>query len=102
MCFGSSLLHRKNGKLEAILTQKDLQLNTQAKELDFILKDIEIMQKQIFQWQSFRESVENRLKGVDVRVLPDSSLSELFKDPTIIVEVTDPYSTKLDQGKKPK
>lgn len=93
---------QKNGKLEAILTQKDLQLNTQAKELDFILKDIEIMQKQIFQWQSFRESVENRLKGVDVRVLPDSSLSELFKDPTIIVEVTDPYSTKLDQGKKPK
>lgn len=93
---------KSNGRKQALLEQKDLQINAQAKDMEFILKDIEIMQKQIFQWESFRESVQNRLKGIDVRVISDEQLQPIFKDPTIVVEITDPYSTKLEKGKSTK
>lgn len=93
---------KSNGRKQAIIEQKDLQINAQAKDMEFILKDIEIMQKQIFQWELFRESVQDRLKGIDVRILPDSVVQQLYRDPTIVVEVTDPYSTKLEKSKPAK
>ena len=93
---------KSSGRKDAIIEQKDLQINAQAKDMEFILEDIEIIQKQIFQWNEFRESVQNRLKTLDLALVPDATLSKLYKDPTIVVEVTDPYSTKLGQGKPSK
>lgn len=93
---------KSNGRKQAIIEQQDLQITAQANDQEFITKDIQILQNQMFQMQGFRDAIENRLKGVDVRTLPDSTLTELFKDPTIIVEVTDPYSTKLEKGKPTK
>lgn len=92
---------KKNGKLEERVEQKDLQINAQAKDMEFILKDIEIMQKQIFQWDAVRSDFEKRLKNVDIALLSDGERTRMFQDPTIVLEVTDPYATKLGEGSRP-
>lgn len=92
---------KSNGKKQAIIEQQNLQISTIAHELEFVIKDMETVQKQIFQWEHFRESVQDRLKTVDVATIPDSDLQRLYKDP-VHVEVTDPYSTDVDKGKPSK
>lgn len=89
---------KSNGRKDATIEQKDLQINAQAKDMEFILKDIEIMQKQIFQWESIRSEFEKKLKSVDVALLSDSDRTRMFQDPTIVLEVTDPYSTKMGES----
>lgn len=91
---------KSNGKKQAIIEQQNLQINAIAHELEFVIKDMETVQKQIFQWEHFRESVQDRLKGLDLALVPDATLQQLHKDPTIIVEVTDPYSTKVGESSR--
>lgn len=86
---------KKNGKLEEQNKQKSLLIQAQA-------ADFRTFEAQMFRWDAWRESVQNRLKTLDIAMVPDTTVSELFKDPTIVVEVTDPYSTKLEKGKPAK
>lgn len=86
---------KRNGKLEEQNRQKSLQIQAQA-------ADFRTFEAQMFRWDAWRESVQDRLKGLDLALVPDSTLQQLHKDPTIIVEVTDPYSTKLEKGKPTK
>lgn len=92
---------KSNGRKDAVIEQKDLQINAQAKDMEFILKDIEIIQKQIFQWESIRSEFEKKNKSVDVALLHDDERTSMFQDPTIVLEVTDPYSTKLGESIRP-
>lgn len=89
---------KKNGKLEQQNKYKDLQINAKAQDFDFLIKDINILQNQMFQWQHRQDAIDARLKGVDVRILPDSELSELFKDPTSILKNTDYDPTQVGES----
>lgn len=89
---------KSNGRKDAVIEQKDLQINAQAKDMEFILKDIEIIQKQIFEWGSIRSEFEKKNKSVNVALLHDDERTSMFQDPTIMLEVTDPYSTKLGES----
>ena len=91
---------KSNGKKQAIIEQQNLQINAIAHELEFVIKDIEAVQKQMFQWEHFRESVQNRLKGINVATIPDSELQLFFKDPVSKPEDTHP--AKLEEIKLPK
>ncbi len=85
---------KKNGKLEEQNRQKSLQIQAQA-------ADFRTFEAQMFRWDQWREKVDARLKNINVATIPDGELQSMYKDP-VHVEVTDPYSTKLDQGKKSK
>lgn len=86
---------KKNGRLEEQNRQKALQIQAQA-------ADFRTFEAQMFRWDAWREKVDARLKGIDVRVISDDQLVNVFKDPTIVVEVTDPHSTQLEKGKSTK
>ncbi len=85
---------KRNGKLEQQLREKSALLNAQA-------QDFRTIEAQMARWDTWRESVQDRLKAINVATIPDSDLQRLYKDP-VHVEVTDPYSTKLGEGKPSK
>ncbi len=85
---------KKNGKLEEQNRQKSAFINAQA-------EDLRSLEGQMSRWDSWRETIDERLKGINVATIPDHDLQRVFKDP-VHVEVTDPYSSKLDQGKPSK
>lgn len=84
---------KKNGKLEEQNRQKSAFLTAQA-------EDLRTLEAWMFRWDSWREKVDARIKSIDVATIPDDQLQRMFKDPG--VEVTDPYSTKLEKGKPTK
>lgn len=85
---------KKNGKLEEQNRQKSLQIQAQA-------ADFRTFEAQMFRWDAWREKVDARLKSVDVATISDGDLQRMFKDP-VLVEVTDPHSTKLEKSKPAK
>lgn len=85
---------KRNGKLEEQNRQKSLQIQAQA-------ADFRTIEAQMARWDTWRESVQDRLKTVDAATMPDATLQLLYKDP-VHVEVTDPYSTSVDKGKPSK
>lgn len=82
---------KKNGKLEEQNRQKSLQIQAQA-------ADFRTFEAQMFRWDAWREKVDERLKAVDIATIKDDDLQRVFKDSTIVFEVTDPYASKI--GKK--
>lgn len=86
---------KRNGKLEEQNRQKSLQIQAQA-------ADLRTLEAQMFRWDAWREKVDERLKSINVATIPDSELTGMYKDPTIVLEVTDPYSTKLEKSKPTK
>lgn len=85
---------KRNGKLEQQLREKSALLNAQA-------QDFRTIEAQMSRWDSWRESVQDRLKAINVATIPDSDLQRLYKDP-VHVEVTDPYATKLEKKQSTK
>ena len=85
---------KKNGKLEEQNRQKSAFINAQA-------EDLRTLEAQMFRWDEWREKIDARLKGIDIRTIPDVELQRVYKDPTI-VEITDPYSIKLEKSKSTK
>jgi hypothetical protein len=86
---------KRNGKLEEQKRAQSLQIQAQA-------ADFRTLEAQLSRWEEWREKIDTRLKGIDVRILPDSQLQSLYKNAAIVVEVTDPYSVKLEESKSAK
>lgn len=85
---------KKNGKLEEQNRQKSAFLAAQA-------EDLRTLEAWMFRWDAWREKVDARIKGIDVATISDPELQRVFQDP-VSVEITDPYSTKLEKGKPTK
>jgi hypothetical protein len=86
---------KRNGKLEE-------QNRTKSKVIEGILKDFDTLQAQMFRWDSWRESVQDRLRSVDVALLSDDKLSELYRDPTTVSEQEHTVAAKLEEIKPTK
>jgi len=85
---------KRNGKLEEQNRQKSLQIQAQA-------ADFRTFEAQMFRWDAWRESIQDRIKKLDLNSISDSKLQLYFKDP-LHVEVTDPHAVKLEKGKPTK
>jgi hypothetical protein len=84
---------KRNGKLEE-------QNRTKSKVIEGILKDFDTLQAQMYRWDSWRESVQDRLRSIDVATINDSDLQLLFKDPVSADENT--VAAKLEESKSTK
>ena len=84
---------KKNGKLEEQNRQKSAFLNAQA-------EDLRTLEAQMFRWDEWRQKVDARLKGIDVRTISDGDLQLLWKDPVSESEAT--TTTQLEEIKPTK
>lgn len=84
---------KKNGRLEEQNRQKSLQIQSQA-------ADMRTLEAQMERWDAWRETFQAKLQGVDVALIKDNELKNLYKDPTIVLEVTDPYSLRKNSSDK--
>lgn len=91
---------KRNGRLEEKNKAQALQINAQAKDMANIQDDFFKLQDKVIEWQAWRDQFEAKLKSVDVALLPDPVRKLVHQDPTILLEVTDPYSTKLGEGSR--
>lgn len=85
---------KRNGKLEE-------QNRTKSKVIEGILKDLDTLQAQMYRWDIWRESVQDRLKGIDVATINDAHLGQLYKDPTVL-EPENTVAAKLEESKSTK
>jgi len=90
---------KRSGKLE----ERD---RTKSKIVEGLLRDFDTLQTQMHRWEERQEKIDSRLKGIDVAILSDDQLSELYKDPVSYAENT--HTAEMDQSlrsigeKKPK
>lgn len=88
------LTGKKTGKIEEQLRQKSVLLTAQA-------QDFRTLSAQMGRWESWRQTVEGKIKAISVSNIPDATLQQLYKDPLLAVEVTDPNSTQLEKSIRP-
>jgi hypothetical protein len=91
---------KRNGRLEEQNKAQALQINAQAKDMANIQEDFFELQDKVNRWQSWRDQFEAKLKSVDVALLPDPVRKLVRQDPTILLEITDPYSTKMGESSR--
>ena len=85
---------KRNGKLEQQLREKSALLNAQA-------QDFRTIEAQMARWDTWRESVQDRLKAINVATINDAHLQQLYKDPTLSAD-ENTVAAKLEEIKPTK
>lgn len=86
---------KKNGKLEEANRAK-------SKTIEGLAKDFDTLQAQMYRWDDWREKVHNRLSSINVQIIPDTELGDLWKDPTSVLEDENTVTAKLEEIKPTK